>query len=359
MLIGIDAHTVGRRATGNERVTVEMAAALVRRGDVDVIAYLDHAAEWPADAQPAPRLVRLRARRPQLRIPLELPVRTRRDRVDLLQVTYVAPPVIGVPLVTVVHDLSFEDHPELYPARTRLRLRATVGSAVRRSAAVVTGSDFTRRRLLDVYGLPPARVHQVRYGVGANWRPMEPDDAQALTADMGLPPLFVLAVGTSAPRKNLARLVAAVESLRAKKPELAELGLVLAGPVDAMPAGAPWVTRLGYVSDETLRALYSVAGAVAYVSLYEGFGLPVLEALACGAVVVASATTATAEAAGEACVTVDPREVTSIAGGLSAALLDEPLRAGLRSRAPAHVAGFSWDACAGQMMDVYRAALAR
>ncbi len=358
MLIGIDAHTVGRRATGNERFTVELVAALGRRDDVDVITYMDVGAEWPADASPTPRIARLRARRPQLRIPLELPVRARRDRIDLLQVTYVAPPVLGVPLVTVVHDLSFEDHPELYPRRTCLRLRATVRGAVRRSAAVVTGSDFTRRRLLDVYRLPDSRVHHVTYGVGAQWRPMERPAADALLEGLRLPRRFVLAVGTSAPRKNLARLVSAVEALRTGSMDMADLGLVLAGPGDESPA-ASWVTQLGYVSDEALRALYSVADAVAYVSLYEGFGLPVLEALACGAVVVASGTTATAEAAGDACVTVDPTDGASIADGLRQALTDEAQRAELRARAPAHVSRFSWDACAEQMVAADASALGR
>jgi glycosyltransferase involved in cell wall biosynthesis len=196
--------------------------------------------------------------------------------------------------------------------------------------------------------------------VGTQWLPMERDRALALTRSLDLPARFVLAVGTSAPRKNLARLTAAVESLRTGTPALSGLGLVLAGPADASSDnGARWVRQLGFVEDERLRALYSVADAVAYVSLYEGFGLPVLEALACGAVVVASETTATVEAAGEACVTVDPWEVSSIAAGLRTALEDEALRAELRSRAPAHVARFSWDDCAEQMMAVYRAALAR
>jgi glycosyltransferase involved in cell wall biosynthesis len=109
----------------------------------------------------------------------------------------------------------------------------------------------------------------------------------------------------------------------------------------------------------SLADAYMAADAITYPSLYEGFGLPVLEALACGAIVVASGTTATAEAAGEACVAVDPADVASIAEGLRAALEDQPLRAELRSRAPGHVARFSWDACAERMVAVYRSALAR
>ena len=293
--------------------------------------------------------------RPQLRIPIELPARARRDRLDLLQVAYVAPPISPVPLVTVVHDLSFEDRPDLYPRRSRLRLQSTVRRAARRSAAVVTGSDFTRGRLIDAYSLPPERVHRVRYGVADRWQPMAPDEAAGLLSSLALPGRFVLAVGTAAPRKNLGRLVEAVANLRAVD---SDLGLVLAGPASSA-ASEPWIHRLGYVSDDVLRALYSTANVVAYVSLYEGFGLPVLEALACGAIVVASDTTAVLEAAGDACVLVEPERVASIGEGLSRALNNATLRDELRGRAASHLAGFRWSECAAGMVEVYHAALGR
>ncbi len=353
--VGIDAHTVGRAATGNERFTVELASALAARHDIDVLAYVDRGVSWPDDAQPAPRLAELRLGRPQLRIPFELPARARRDRLDLLQVAYVAPPISPVPLVTVVHDLSFEDRPDLYPRRTRLRLQSTVRRAARRSAAVVTGSDFTRGRLIDAYDLSPERVHRVRYGVAQRWRPIASDEAAGVLSNLDLPGRFVLAVGTAAPRKNLGRLVEAVARLRTAE---SDLGLVLVGPA-ASGATEPWIRRLGYVSDDVLRALYSTANVVAYVSLYEGFGLPVLEALACGATVVASDTTAVLEAAGDACVLVEPGSAESIGEGLSRALGDSTLREDLRGRAAGHLARFSWAECAEGMVEVYRVALRR
>jgi glycosyltransferase involved in cell wall biosynthesis len=114
------------------------------------------------------------------------------------------------------------------------------------------------------------------------------------------------------------------------------------------------VSHLGYVTDDVLRALYGRAAAVAYVSLYEGFGLPVVEALASGATVVASGTTGVVEAAGDACVLVDPADVEAIADGLRRALEDAALRAELRGRAPAHLAKFTWTRAAATMAGVYR-----
>lgn len=348
--VAFDAHSVGRRQTGNERYAVELATALAARDDIEVIAYLDRGMSWPADAQPAPILRELSVRAPQLRIPFELPWRARRDRADVLQVSYVGPPVGGPPLVTTVHDVSFEDEPQLFPLPTRKRLQWLVRWSARRSAAVTAVSEFTRRRLIELYRLDPGKVHVVHDGISNHWRPTTPDEAAPLLADLELPERFVLFVGTSHARKNLDRLTAAVSALRAAGH--ADLGLVIAGPAGA--TSQDWVRHLGYVADDVLRALYGRAAVVAYVSLYEGFGLPVVEALASGATVVASRTTGVAEAAGDACILVEPSDVGAIVHGLRSALENDQLRADLRVRAPAHLAQFTWTRAAEAMAQVYR-----
>jgi alpha-1,3-rhamnosyl/mannosyltransferase len=172
-------------------------------------------------------------------------------------------------------------------------------------------------------------------------------------------------VGNLHPRKNIPRLIRAVAALR--RAGLDDLGLVLVGQrgwraeeVDAAIDGVDgrtWVKFAGFVDDDMLQALYGEARVVAYPSLYEGFGLPALEALACGAIVVASNATAIPEAVGGAALLVDPTREEAIAEALRRAATDEQLRSHLVVAGPVHAAGFTWERCAEQTVVAYRAAV--
>ena len=365
ILAGIDAHVVGRRQTGNETYVVNLANALARRADVKPLVYLDAGSAWPGPAGPETR--QLNWRSSFLRIPFELPARARRDGCDLLHVQYVAPPVTRLPIVTMIHDVSFEDIPSLFPRRTELRLKLTVRHAVRVSSALVTVSEFTRGRIAFHYGVDPDRIIVTPDGVGDRWHPVPRDEALARLADLSLPPSFVLAVGNLQPRKNIPRLVRAIAA--ARRSGAGDLHLVLAGQprwgageinraIEQAAAG-DWVHFLGYVDDASLLALYSCANVVAYPSLYEGFGLPVLEALACGAVVAASNATSIPEVAGDAAILFDPEDEAAMADAIARGATDERTRARLRRAAPLQTARFTWDRCAESTVSAYRAALAR
>jgi glycosyltransferase involved in cell wall biosynthesis len=226
----IDAHVVGRRKTGNETYVVNLADALARRADVTPIAYVDQGAVWPGLGGPGsvgPETRELNWRSAFLRIPVELPVRARRDRCDLLHVQYVAPPIARMPVVTAIHDVSFEDVPGLFPRRTELRLKLTVRQSARRSSAVVTISEFTRSRIAHRYHLDPERIVVTPLGVGDQWRAEPKDLALSRLAGLRLPLSFVLAVGNLHPRKNIPRLIKAVAA--ARRASAGDVHLVLAG----------------------------------------------------------------------------------------------------------------------------------
>lgn len=364
--VGVDAHVVGRRQTGNETYVTELTTALARRADVRPIAYLDGQTVWPRPV--APSISRLRWRSRYVRIPLELPVLARRDRLSLLHVQYMAPPVCPVPVVVTIHDLSFIDIPVDLPAAMVWRMRATVALSIRRAAIVLAVSEFTRGRIIEHYRLNLDRVVVTPNGVAAHWRPLVAEERHARLATAGLddlPERFVLAIGTRHTRKNIDRLVRCVAAVRASGDP--DVELVLAGPSGTGAAAIraevarlkaeSWVRVAGYVPDEALVALVGTATAVAYPSRYEGFGLPVLEAMACGAVVVAADRTSIPEVASQGAILVDPESDDALADGLLTALTDRDMRACLADAGPRLAATYDWDRCATATMEGYRRAL--
>ncbi len=362
--VALDAHVVGRRQTGNETYVVNLGSALAARSDVDTIAYVDAGTRWP-DGLTAPRLRSLRIASRALRIPVELPYRARTDRADVLHVQYVRPPIVRMPVVTAIHDVSFEDLPGLFSRPTTARLRMSIRLSAKHSAAVVTLSEFTKARLLHHYDLDPDKVIVAPAGVSGRWKRLPSAEATDRLRGLELPARFVLAVGNLHPRKNIPRLIRSVDHLR--RSGLDDVGLVVAGQPgwradevnDAIASvrGEDWVRLTGYVTDSVLEALYNAALVVAYPSLYEGFGLPVAEALAIGAIVVASDSTSIPEVAGDAAVLIDPTDDDALSAGLERAATDTSLRERLAAAGPRRAATLTWAACAEATVSAYRYAL--
>jgi glycosyltransferase involved in cell wall biosynthesis len=280
----------------------------------------------------------------------------RRIQPDWYVSTFFLPLVVPCRAAVLVHDLSFRAHPDYFPRGIALYMRLLTGLAIRRADHVVALSEFTRQEIVRFYPPAAGKTAVVYPGVGAEFTPeVDPADGAALAA-LGVRRPYLLAVGNIHPRKNLARLLAAWEQVRdaGRQPPLlvwAGLGRWQSGEL-VERARAAGVHLPGFVAPEHLPALYRQAEALAYPSLYEGFGLPPLEAMACGTPVLTSNITSLPEAVGDAAVTADPTDVDALAEGLARVLLDAELRRELRARGLARAAGFRWTGTARRLLTV-------
>ncbi|HEX8722332.1 MAG TPA: glycosyltransferase family 1 protein [Pyrinomonadaceae bacterium] len=299
-----------------------------------------------------------------------LPRYAGRRGVDLFHGTNYDVPLWGrAARVVTFHDLSQLLHPETHVRRSVRRARLRLPLMARAAAAVVTPTEAVRREVCERLRVPPSKVFAVHEAARACFTPLEPGEARAAVRELGVGGgEFLLAVGTVEPRKNLLTLLRAFEGVVRERPA-SPPWLVLAGgrgwlseglfaELARSPAGGR-VVMAGYVADATLRALYSSCLAFVYPSLYEGFGLPPLEAMACGAPVVAGRTPAVAEVTGGAAHLFDPRDPAALTRTLLELLDDARARRALSEAGVRRAARFSWERTARATLDVYREVLER
>jgi len=278
---------------------------------------------------------------------------------------FVGPLLAPCPVVVTIHDLSFMRFPAMFRPANRLYLTVLTRLSARRARRLIAVSAHAAAETTRLLGVPPERVDVVYHGVDPAFRPLPADEVAAFRQRRGLPERFVLFVGTLEPRKNLVRLVEAFARVHKNG---GRAGLVLAGgkgwlydelfaKVEAMGLSRA-VIFPGYVMNDELPLWYNSATVLAYPSVYEGFGLPVLEAQACGTPVLTSNVSSLPEAAGDAALMVDPYDVEALAAGLKRLLTDESLRHELRKRGLAHAREFVWSHTAQETARVYRRALA-
>ena len=358
--VAIDAHTVGRRATGNETYILGLLRGLLAAAGADPVGLVDPGAAVPIWLEE--RAVRLPRSAALPRLLLDLSHAGRQWRVDLLHVQYVRPLRSDVPVITTIHDISFEHFPDLFTRQARTRMALVIPWSAHRSRAVLTGSRYSAQDLIDHYRLPPERVWVTPYAADPRFQPIRAERVEETLSRYHLPRDYFLYVGNLQPRKNLPRFLDAYVHLPADRPPLVIVGqrAWLARDIFATIRRLDLersVHLTGYVRAEDLPALYSGALAFAYPSLFEGFGLPVLEAMACGAPTLTSNTSSIPEVAGDAAVLVDPRDVEAIRDGLERLIGSEELRASLRRRGLERAQKFSWNRCAEATLMAYRSVL--
>ena len=273
-------------------------------------------------------------------------------------------PLRTTPTVLTVHDLAFSLFPAYHRRLNYMFLTAAMPLFVRRATALITVSESTKRDLMRVYGVPAGKITVTYEAASSLFAPALPDRVAAVRARYGLPQRYLLTVGTIEPRKNLIRLVNALHLLRRLDPGLS---LVIVGGTGWLyqdffelleKLGDPQAVLLsGYVPDEDLPAVISGAEALVLASLYEGFGLPALEAMACGTPVVCSNASSLPELGGDAARYFDPQNTEDIARALQTVLSDADLRAEMRQRGLIQAARFSWQRTARETLAVYERVL--
>lgn len=263
--------------------------------------------------------------------------------------------------VVTIHDAIAFRHPEGYSWSNNFLHRRFVPATLRNVDGAITVSQHARADLEKYLGLPPDFVSVVPNGVGDSFKPLDPVVARQVAKTYGLNRPYILNVGGAQPRKNVDRLLRAYKNLQTSFPDL-DLVLVGAGVsrnelLRRAIAGVRLTDRVlmpGAVAEPDLPAIYSAASLFAFPSLFEGFGLPVLEAMACGTPVVCSSATSLPEVAGDAALLVDPLDVDAIASAMDRVLSDQSLASRLRSRGVDRAAEFTWARTARETLDAYR-----
>lgn len=373
MRIGIDFTAAIQQRAGIGRYTRELVRALAGLDDVNqYVLFQAHlgaqvtAGTWPANFRIRSIPVTdhwLSIFWQRLRIPL--PVETFTGCIDIFHSPdFVLPPVWRAHTVLTIHDLSFLTTPETFEPGLQAYLTQAVPRAVARAGHILADSKSTRDDLVAYLGVAPDRITVAYPGVDPDFRPLDDRSIKAVCDRYRLTRPFILSVSTLQPRKNYPALIEAYARLKSMGGQATELSLVVVGSkgwlyqeifetVERLGV-SDQVRFLGFVRDEDLPALYNAAEVFALPSLYEGFGLPVLEALACGTPVVTSNVSSLPEVAGDAALLVSPHDVEALSQALYRTLTDRELRVTLRRRGLIQARRFTWQQTASIVAGVYR-----
>jgi glycosyltransferase involved in cell wall biosynthesis len=372
MRIGIFVLAAGRTAGGPETYEVQLIRALARIDSADAFFIYSTSRDAAAAIGPLPDNFTFRVLRPAVRavaVSITLPRWMASDGVDFFHATYAPPPVPNRPFLFTMHCVSNFAHPEFYPTLIRWRLNALERIGLRRAASILCVSDFVAERLREDLGVAPERTTTIYNGVGPEFTAQPADEARARIAErFGIESPYVLYVGKLQARKNVVGLIHAFARYRKETGSAAKL--VLAGKRVETSEGISEaiaalglrgeVVELGYVAPPSadpqspLPQLYAAARMTVFPSFYEGFGLPVVEAMACGSPVIASNLTSLPEIAGGAALLVNPHSIDEIAAAMARIDGNPEQRGELIERGLVRARRFTWENCARQTLDAYR-----
>lgn len=363
--IGIDGDTLGRKRTGDESYLASLMRGLGRvdqqsrytvfvRDEAAVAAQFPTLSDW--------QFRQVRPTSIWVRYPVGFPLALRQHRLDVLHTQYFVSPLCRCPVVCTVHDISFAVRPEYFTLKDRIFLGSLVPRALRRAQRVITDTEYTRADLVKVYNVDPARIAVIPLAADPRYRPLDRDACRAtVTARHNVADGYILYVGTLQPRKNVSTLVDAYAQFR-RRTGLPHKLLIVGKPKYKFEAVFAAIERsgfkddilfAGFVPDEELPTYYNAADVFVFPSLYEGFGLPVLEAMACGTPVICSSASCLPEVVDDAGLLAEPSDPSAFCNALERVLGNPAEAAALRERGLQRAARFTWDRTARETLEVY------
>ncbi len=370
MHIAIDAHSVGTQLGGNESYATNLIEALAEIDQTNLYTlYVTKpvALERFNNRWPNFQVKQTLPHTPLVRIPLTLSLELRRHPVDILHVQYTAPPFAPCPVVATIHDLAFEHLPETFNLRSWMQLRLTVRWTARRAAHIITVSEYSRGDISRTYGIAPERITVTPEAAPAHFSPITNEtELRRIRESYGIHENYILSLCSIQPRKNLVRLIEAYSCLRRVRSEGKLPQLVLAGKrgwlddetfraAERHALGRD-ILFTGYVPEQDLVGLYSGANCFVYPSYFEGFGLPVVEAMQCGVPVIAGNRTSLPEVVGDAGLLVDPFDTQALVNALMQVIDDSEYRAALRAKGLERAKNFDWKVTAQLTLKAYELA---
>ena len=365
MRIGIDFHTVTDFMQGSRTYVYNLTRALIETDPVnEYYLYCTHKnVELPPELNrpnvhkrivfPSTRIIRL---------PISFPIILAKDKIDVFHCQYIGPPFMSTPYVVTIHDIIHETNPEFFPGKLRTAMSLTYPFCARRAAKVLTVSEYSKKEIARIYKIPAHKITVTYDAVTDDFHPIDDiSEIERVKNKYQIGSEYILSLGRLEPRKNISSLIRAFHLIRNKIPHK----LVIAGMKDFMyhdlfdlvqESGLQDdVIFTGKIDQADLPALYSGASVFVYPSFGEGFGIPPLEAMACGAPVIASNTTALPEVVGDAGIQIDPRDVEEISTAMLNVLENDSLREQLKGKGLEQRKKFSWYKTAEQVLACYKA----
>ena len=363
--IGIDLHTLEGLYQGSRTHCYELfSRAVVRLPEIDFYFFVDTARWEPSNAStfsaPNAQIVNMPHSNPFYRLGIQLPALTRAHRLDLLHTQYICPLLLSAKTAVTIHDILFEDFPQYFETFLRLRSKLLFRLSAATAEMVFTVSNYSKDKLAQTYGVPSAKLTTIYNGANAG-RFYPGTDGADQVRELGVTPgEYLLSVGRLEPRKNHLCLLRALALLPTPRPKLVIAGQRDFGYEKIFQLRGELLLQDDVIfvetaSDELLASLYRNARLFVYPSYAEGFGMPVVEAMASGIPVITSNTTSLGEVAGDAALLVDPHSAEEIRDAMSSVLRDEELAARMQETGIERAKIFNWDDAANILADKYRA----